>query len=223
MDRTAATLPLGAPLLPLRKRWTAQWTAPGQQVARDHVIALQQTHHPSPMGLAGSLGAAREGSSRTAPEGGFSRNTVPAPERPPYRPTAPPCGRAVSLPAGGSQVPSTGPPPCPAQGVLIYPLTPATRQNHRPSQRLPLRCPPFQNSWDGLRNLKLPGQKRPGQRPRSIPPGQVQTSPCAGLQARRRDPEGNRVADTHQDTPTSTSPPPSSACLPRPLEACRRA
>ena len=119
----------------------------------------------------------------------------------------------MSLPAGGSQVPSTGPSPRPAQGTLIYFTDTHYTTEPPPKSTASLRCPPFQNSWDGLRKSKLPGQKRPGQRPQSTPPG-----PGAN-----QFPQGSRPGDVTPrasgwQTPTRTHLPPpqpsTQLCLP---------
>lgn len=125
----------------------------------------------------------------------------------------PPCGHAVSLPAGGSQLPSIRPLPHPAQGALIYPTDTHYATEPRPKSTASLRRPPFQNLWDGLRKSKLPGQKRPGQRPRSTPP-----RPSAD-----QSPQGSRPGDVTprargRQTPTRTHLPPpqpsTQLCLP---------
>ena len=98
------------------------------------------------------------------------------------------------------------PPPQPCAG-LIYSTDTHYAQNHGPSQWHPSDALCSKTRGMALLgNSKLPGQKRPGQRPQStLPRPGTQTSPL-GLQARRPDPEGERAANTHQDTPTSTTP-----------------
>lgn len=152
--------------------------APGRkQVARDHVIACS-THHPPRDGTGRQPGSQGGGLGELPPEGGFSRNTVPAPERPPkvdqLRPrVAVLCHCRLAAPRS----PPLGLPHAPRRGCSSTPLTPATRQNHRPSQRLHSDALRSKTHGMALGNLNFLGKRDQGRGHGARHRGQVQTSP----------------------------------------------
>lgn len=124
------TLPLGPPPQPPhRKGWTAQWTGllAASKAAQDHVIACS-THHPPRDGTNRQPGSQGGGLRELPPAGGFSTNTVPAPERPPKVDQLRPhvvmrCHRRLAAPRSS---PPTTASSTPCRAPSSTPLTPTT-------------------------------------------------------------------------------------------------
>ena len=150
---------------------------PGRkQVARDHVIACS-THHPPRDGTGRQPGSQGGGLGELPPEGGFSRNTVPVPERPPKVDQLRPrvvvlCHCRLAAPRS----PPPGLPHAPRRARSSTPLTPTTRQNHRPSQRLHSDALHSKTHGMALGNLNFLGKRDQGRGHRARHRGQVQTS-----------------------------------------------
>ena len=152
--------------------------------------------------------AVREGVSENCRQRVGFPGTVPEPERPPkvdqLRPhVAMRCHRRLAAPRSS--------PPATASSTRrgapsSAPLTPTTRRTTAQVNGI-TQTPsvPKLVGWPYLGNLNFLGKRDQGRGHGARRRGQVQTSPL-GLQARRRDPEGERAANTHQDTPTSTTP-----------------
>lgn len=152
--------------------------APGcQQVARDYVIACS-THHPPRDGTDRQPGSQGGGLRELPPAGGFSRNTVPAPEQPPKVDQLRPrvvmqCHCRLAAPSS----PPSGLSHTPRRAPSSTPLTPTTRQNHGPSQRLHSDALHSKTCGMALGNLNLLGKRDQGRGHGARHRGQVQTSP----------------------------------------------